>query len=171
MSHHSSTALRRHLQKQHGRAARWLPAVQACSMTTAWEALPGTSLSAVQYSTVRDTTDRVGLSHTGLPLCRTTGRASPCRATGQTQRALHRFSSRSALWELRGSLLLAHRRPFSEYQFSVCLRNIIISKSNKQSFCVGTAHYFPDRCMRDGCRVELQQEMCHLSVLMTERSI
>lgn len=60
---------------------------------------------------------------------------------------------------------------FYEYQFNVYLRNIIISKSDKQSFRVGTAHYFPDRCMRDGCRVELQHEMCHLSVLMTERSI
>lgn len=76
-------------------------------------------------------------------------------------------------FRLHSSLLFpcAHSPPFYEYQFNVYLRNIIISKSNKQSFRVGTAHYFPDRCMRDGCRVELQQEMCHLSVLMTERSI
>lgn len=57
----------------------------------------------------------------------------------------------------------AHSPPFYEYQFNVYLRNIIISKSNKQSFHVGTAHYLPDRCMRDGYRVELQQEMSSIS--------
>lgn len=102
-----------------------------------------------------------------LPLCGTTDCASPCRATGQTQWTLQMFG-----WRFIGfTALCFFSPPFYEYQFNVYLRNIIISKSNKQSFHVGTAHYFPDRCMRDGCRVELQQEMCHLSVLMTERSI
>lgn len=132
--------------------------------------LPGTSLSAVQYSTVRNTTDRVGLSHTG---CRSARHdcVSPCRASNTLQ-TLQRFDWRLVVSASRISLSpCAYCRPFYEYQCNVYLRNIIISKSNKQSLCVGTAHYFADRCMRDGCRVELQQEMCHLSVLMTERSI
>ena len=78
---------------------------------------------------------------------------------------------RLAVQAFAAKLASAPSPPFYEYQFIVYLRNIISSKSNKHSFCVGTAHYFPDRCMRDGCRVELQQEMCHLSGLMTERSI
>lgn len=48
-----------------GEAGRgWAPAVRGASRlaTAVEEALPGTSLSAVQYSTVRDTTDRVGLA-------------------------------------------------------------------------------------------------------------
>lgn len=78
MSHDSSTALR--LQKQRGHEAAGSSS-KASSVATAREALPGTSLSAVQYSTVRDTTDRFGLAQTSV---------SPCRATGQTQKRHYR---------------------------------------------------------------------------------
>lgn len=134
------------------------------------EALPGTSLSAVQYSTVRDTTDRVGLSHTGC-----SSAPHDCvtmQSSKHTQCTLQRFGGGTGGFSFAALFFpCAHCRLFYEYQCNVYLKNIIISKSNKHSLCVGTAHYFPDRCMRDGCRVELQQEMCHLSALMTERSI
>lgn len=117
--------------------------------------LPGTSLSAVQYSTVRDTTDRVGLVPLRLFL-------EGGQQGGEEIGWARLFPSASL------SFLLP---PRYEYQFGVYLKDVIISKSNKQSVCVGTAHYFPDRCMRDGYGVELQQEMCHLSAAVTERSI
>lgn len=166
MSHHSSTALRPASTKQRGHESRRLRRVKLAGWRQHEKRLPGTSLSAVQYSTVRDTTDRFGHA-------RHTGRASPCRATGQTRKGS------TEIWrEVEGGgvglIPSAHTPPFSEYQVSVYLRNIIISKNNKHKsffFCAATAHYFPDRCTRDGCRVELQQEMCHLSMLMTERSI
>lgn len=67
------------------------------------EALPGTSLSAVQYSTVRDTTDRVGLSHTGCSSARHDC-ASPCRATN-THNVLYRNLEGDWWFQLRCSLL------------------------------------------------------------------
>lgn len=57
----------------------------ASSAITAWKPLPGTSLSAVQYSTVRNTTDRVCLS---FELQKLPG-LLPWRATGR-EWALHK---------------------------------------------------------------------------------
>lgn len=115
------------------------------------KALPGTSLSAVQYSTVRNTTDKRSLW------------------------AVTTQSNRTVTMDLTGWFLvfcfLFHVQTLDEYRFHVYLRHTIISKTNKRSFRVGTAHYFPGRCKRDGGGIEVQQEMCHLSAMMTERSI
>lgn len=81
--------------------------------------------------------------------------------------------TRTTTWpEHRGALILSHPLPpLYEYQSGVYLRTSLSQRVISKPACVGTAHYFPDRCMRDGYRVELQQEMCHLSAAVTERSI
>lgn len=77
------------------------------------EALPGTSLSAVQYSTVRDTTDRVG-----LVLRTRTGRRRRCFGGGgdgaEGIGCARLFPSATAL--------PSPPPPRYEYQFSVYLR-------------------------------------------------
>lgn len=69
------------------------------------EALPGTSLSAVQYSTVRDTTDRVGLSHTG---CRSAGQLTVRHHAEQQDKhkGLYRDLAGDWWFRLHGALLL-----------------------------------------------------------------
>lgn len=84
-SHHSPTVLWWNLQSSTG-TQLLAPASTASSAMRARKPLPGTSLSAVQYSTVRNTTDRVGLSFAlhKLPT------PLPCRARGQ-RTALQRW--------------------------------------------------------------------------------
>lgn len=84
-SHHRPTVLWWNLQSSTG-TQLLAPASTASSAMRAWKPLPGTSLSAVQYSTVRNTTDRVGLSFVlhKLP------NPLPCRARGQ-RTALQRW--------------------------------------------------------------------------------
>lgn len=170
MSHHSSKATS---TKQHGYAAAGSSS-KASSMMTAWKRYLG-------HHSQPSNTALWGTQQTGLAFHT---RAAALLddwlcVTMQSNRTTHSglYRGLAGDWWFRSSWLFTfpceHSPPFYEYQFhlSVYLANIVISKSNKQPVCVGTAHYFPDRCMRDGYRVEVQQEMRHLSVPMTERSI
>lgn len=160
------TALRRHLQSSMGTQ----PLAPAVKLAQWWQRGSVTwdiTLSRpIQHC---EEHNRQGWPFTHallLPLCWTTACASPCRATGQ-HNALYRGLARDWWFRLHGSLLFDVNTVLHFMNVNV----MFVEETTLSQRVINSPSVWAQLIISqtDGYKVELQQEMCHPSVLMTER--